>query len=197
MSAEQKPLTADQEKRLELLKTKVAQELPSYSLNPHKWSAAAWWISGVAVGLVPPAIWYWKQFGYTVAAICLSVPLAIGLGYVSLRQYHRYRSELQGLVDGRRDKQKKLDEEARQAKAAAADTSQMAKALDRLAAKIEGENADLTKRLDEIRRTHDTTSQTITAALAAINDRLAEIKPPRESRGLVIRDEDVPRGEEG
>lgn len=67
------------------------------------------------------------------AAAWLAVAVAVLLGSLSFRQYHRYRSELQAMIDGKLDKQIKADGAAK----AAEDKKSTAVALTDLTAKID------------------------------------------------------------
>ena len=76
-----------------------------------------------------------------VAAAWLALAVGVLLGSLSFRQYHRYRSELQALIEGKLDKQKKADDAANAAKEKAAASpaiDALSKKIDNLTKLVEG-----------------------------------------------------------
>ena len=163
----------------------VAKGLPEISKTPRLWSRIGWTTVLVAVGVA--AIYLSVALATrvaprpaTVVSILLVIPLSIGLGALSMRQYHRYRSALQALIDGRKEKQQKIAEEEKARKereaagtqSAASATAQLTKRIDGVGTKIEG----IVEKLAEVDRRAGESQAVLKDRLDKIAERLAEAR---------------------
>lgn len=155
------------------------------------WVVVGW---GAALGSI---IWAYYAQSVPLKALLLTVPAAMGLFVLAMRQYHRYRSGLQALIEGSLAKQKKADEEAKAAKSKAAAESEVSKAIDDLTKAVKGQTDDVTKAIQQqigglsssvnaqgemVKNMNDrllsasTTLQGLTTTVASLDHRLSEIE---------------------
>jgi hypothetical protein len=108
----------------------------------------------LVLGCCYAAYWSLRKGRPDFAAAWLVPPLTILLAHVSFRQYHRYRSEVQALIDGKLDKQRAADEAAQTAagkKAESAAIDALTQADKALSASFATLQQDVTKRMQDIR----------------------------------------------
>ncbi len=162
-----------------------------FKLYGFVWVVAGW---AAALGSIIGA--YLVQ-SIPLKALLLTVPAAMSLFALSMRQYHKYRSGLQGLIEGSLAKQKKADDEAKAAKSKAAAESEVSKAIADLTKVVKGQTDDVTKAIQQqigglsssvgaqgemVKNMNDrllsasTTLQGLSTTVASLDNRLSEIE---------------------
>jgi phage-related minor tail protein len=106
------------------------------------------------------------------AAAWLIFPMGAMLFSLSMRQYHRFRSAIQGLIEGSRAKQEKADRDAKDAQAKAATESQVSKSIDALTKAVNSQVDAVTTAIKEQIATLTTSINAQGETVKNMNDRL-------------------------
>ena len=121
-------------------------------------------------------------------AVILAVAIAVALLFAGMRQYHLYRSALQELIVGRREKAAEAEAKAKAEKEAAKEKSELMKKIEALTVKFDAQSKSENTSLEEFGRTlasHSDRMQSVSQTLAAVERILDEMrkKPPQPSGG--------------
>lgn len=127
---------------------------------------------------------YWRQDEIR-NSIILAVAIAIALLFAGMRQYHLYRSALQELIVGRRQKAEEAEAKAKADKQAAKDTSELTKKIEALTAKFDAQSKSENTSLEEFGKTlasNSNSMQSFSLALASVRSILEDMRKPKPSQ---------------